>query len=89
VGKGSERVTAANLVRGVLDPLYAEVRADMLTPNTNNTYASSDHALAVGAKSLVPTALDDVLYSRGYEVTTTDGDYLSATAQVSFTVKGD
>ena len=89
VGKGSERVTAANLARGTLDSLYAEVRADRLTAGSNSSYASG--ALQAATTTLTAQTLDWVQYAQTRQISAgpTGADYLNGTVTVSFTVKGD
>lgn len=95
VGRGTERVTAANLAREKLNGLYSSVRADQWEPSSFNDYLGSSE-LNEGVTHSSSVTVDNVVYDIDYDVA--DGhplpggggnyDYKVANLSVEFIVSG-
>lgn len=66
VGRGTERVTAANLAREKLNGLYAAVRADEWNAATNDYINAND--LNEGVTNTDNIVVDNITYSVSYDV---------------------
>lgn len=101
VGRSTERVAAANLVRQQFDSLYSAVRADSWDGSslTVNPLADGVHDSADGSEfnlgSGTSTLIDNIQYSANYTVDADpDGDgtdhnsFIEVTTSINFDVPG-
>lgn len=89
VGKGAERVTAANAARQALDRLYPAVRADHMNIATQEYHV--DDPLETGSHDVTPASAAGTVYDVDYEVSseaTGTYDYKVVDVTVKFTVPG-